>query len=230
METRRAGGRHRRAAAPGERRPALGADEQGPAARSRRSTSSASSARSRTSPSAGAPRNELNRTLDELDKRVQQRTTDLERAIESLRREVDDRVRVQAEERQQRAYAEALRDTASAMSKTLDVRRGDGAGAHRRRAAGVRTTSPPSSSSAADDRARAGPLPRRLRLPDARSRRHGQRRDRVAAAPVIDGCASTSDSIIVDDPIVRARPGQLDARGARSGRRPRHRLRRRSRA
>ena len=54
----------------------------------------------------------LNRTLADLDKRVQQRTRDLERAIESLRREVDDRVRVQAEERQQRAYAEALRDTA----------------------------------------------------------------------------------------------------------------------
>jgi PAS domain S-box-containing protein len=63
----------------------------------------------------------LNRTLADLDKRVQQRTRDLERAIESLRREVDDRVRVQAEERQQRAYAEALRDTASAISKTLDV-------------------------------------------------------------------------------------------------------------
>lgn len=63
----------------------------------------------------------LNRTLADLDKRVQQRTRDLERAIESLRREVDDRVRVQAEERQQRAYAEALRDTASAMSKTLDA-------------------------------------------------------------------------------------------------------------
>ena len=30
-------------------------------------------------------------------------------------------MRVQAEERQQRAYAEALRDTAGAMSKTLDV-------------------------------------------------------------------------------------------------------------
>ena len=63
----------------------------------------------------------LNGTLKDLDKRVQQRTRDLERAIESLRREVDDRVRVQAEERQQRAYAEALRDTASAMSKTLDA-------------------------------------------------------------------------------------------------------------
>lgn len=63
----------------------------------------------------------LNRALSDLDRRVQQRTKDLERAIESLRREVDDRVRVQAEERQQRAYAEALRDTASAMSRTLDA-------------------------------------------------------------------------------------------------------------
>ena len=68
-----------------------------------------------------AAEEQLNRTLADLDKRVQQRTRDLERAIESLRREVDDRVRVQAEERQQRAYAEALRDTASAMSKTLDL-------------------------------------------------------------------------------------------------------------
>jgi PAS domain S-box-containing protein len=68
-----------------------------------------------------AAEEQLNKTLKDLDKRVQQRTRDLERAIESLRREVDDRVRVQAEERQQRAYAEALRDTASAMSKTLDA-------------------------------------------------------------------------------------------------------------
>ena len=59
----------------------------------------------------------LNGTLKDLDKAAAHR--DLERAIESLRREVDDRG-VQAEERQQRAYAEALRDTASAMFKTLD--------------------------------------------------------------------------------------------------------------
>ena len=84
-----------------------------------------------------AAEEQLNRTLADLDKRVQQRTRDLERAIESLRREVDDRVRVQAEERQQRAYAEALRDTASAMSKTLDLSEVHGAGADRRRAAGV---------------------------------------------------------------------------------------------
>jgi PAS domain S-box-containing protein len=63
---------------------------------------------------------ELQRTLDELDERVQQRTQELMRANESLRREVEERVRLQAEERQQRSYAEALRDTAGAMSKTLD--------------------------------------------------------------------------------------------------------------
>ena len=53
---------------------------------------------------------ELQLTLDELDERVQQRTQELMRANESLRREVEERVRLQAEERQQRSYAEALRD------------------------------------------------------------------------------------------------------------------------
>lgn len=64
---------------------------------------------------------ELTRTLDELDERVQQRTMDLMRANESLRREVEDRVRLQAQERQQRAYAEALRDTAAAMATTFEL-------------------------------------------------------------------------------------------------------------
>jgi PAS domain S-box-containing protein len=64
---------------------------------------------------------ELQRTLDDLDRRVQLRTTELVRANESLRREVEDRVRLQAEERQQRAYAEALRETAAAMTRTLDL-------------------------------------------------------------------------------------------------------------
>lgn len=64
---------------------------------------------------------ELGKTLDELDERVQQRTMELMRANESLRREVEDRVRLQAEERQQRSYAEALRDTAAAMSKSFDL-------------------------------------------------------------------------------------------------------------
>jgi PAS domain S-box-containing protein len=64
---------------------------------------------------------ELQRTLDDLDARVQHRTAELERANEALRREVDDRIRSQAEERQQRTYAEALRDTAAAMSQTFDL-------------------------------------------------------------------------------------------------------------
>lgn len=64
---------------------------------------------------------ELQRTLDDLDARVQRRTADIERANEALRREVDDRIRSQAEERQQRTYAEALRDTAAAMSQTFDL-------------------------------------------------------------------------------------------------------------
>ena len=64
---------------------------------------------------------ELQVTLDELDKRVHQRTTELVRANEALRREVEDRIRLQTEERQQRAYAEALRDSAAAMSKTFEL-------------------------------------------------------------------------------------------------------------
>lgn len=64
---------------------------------------------------------ELKRTLDELDERVGHRTTDLERTNEALRREVEDRIRLQAEEHQQRAYADALRDTAAAMSQTFDL-------------------------------------------------------------------------------------------------------------
>ena len=63
----------------------------------------------------------LQRTLAELDERVKQRTTQLMRVNESLRREVEDRVRIQAEERQQRSYAEALSDSAAAMSSTLDL-------------------------------------------------------------------------------------------------------------
>ena len=63
----------------------------------------------------------LQRTLAELDERVKRRTTQLMRANESLRREVEDRVRIQADERQQRSYAQALSDSAAAMSSTLDL-------------------------------------------------------------------------------------------------------------
>jgi PAS domain S-box-containing protein len=64
---------------------------------------------------------ELKQTLDDLDERVNLRTNELRRANETLRREVEDRIRLQAEERQQRDYAEALRDTAAAMSTTFDL-------------------------------------------------------------------------------------------------------------
>ncbi len=64
---------------------------------------------------------ELQRTLEDLDQRVNLRTNELTRANETLRREVDDRIRLQTEERQQRAYAEALRETAVAMSATFDL-------------------------------------------------------------------------------------------------------------
>lgn len=64
---------------------------------------------------------QLQRALDDLDQRVNLRTTELTRANETMRREVEDRIRLQAEERQQRAYAEALRDTAAAMSETFDL-------------------------------------------------------------------------------------------------------------
>ena len=58
----------------------------------------------------------LNGTLKDLDKRVQQRTRDLERAIESLRREVDDR---RQGRRWVRAQAEALQDLAQGYALRL---------------------------------------------------------------------------------------------------------------
>ena len=64
---------------------------------------------------------ELQRTLTELDDRVRKRTQELVQSNQSLRREVEDRVRLQAEEQQQRTYAEALRDTAAAVAKSLDL-------------------------------------------------------------------------------------------------------------
>jgi PAS domain S-box-containing protein len=64
---------------------------------------------------------QLRRTLEDLDGRVGRRTDELTRSNEALRREVEDRIRLQSQERQQREYAEALRDTAAAMSKTFDL-------------------------------------------------------------------------------------------------------------
>ena len=63
----------------------------------------------------------LQRTLAELDERVKQRTTQLMRVNESLRREVEHRVRIQAEERQQRSYAEALSDSRGSDVEHLDL-------------------------------------------------------------------------------------------------------------
>ncbi len=64
---------------------------------------------------------DLQRALTELDRRVKERTTQLERANENLRKEVDERVRLQSEERQLREYADVRRDIGAAMSRTLDL-------------------------------------------------------------------------------------------------------------
>ena len=62
---------------------------------------------------------QLQRTLEDLDGRVRRRTDELTRSNETLRREVEDRIRLQSQERQQREYAEALRDTAAADRKSV---------------------------------------------------------------------------------------------------------------
>jgi len=64
---------------------------------------------------------EAQRTVELLDERVTERTDQLLRANHSLRKEVDERVRLQAEERQLREYAEVRREIGAAMSRTLDL-------------------------------------------------------------------------------------------------------------
>jgi PAS domain S-box-containing protein len=64
---------------------------------------------------------ELQNTLKDLDGRVRRRTDELTRSNDALRREVEERIGLQTQERQQREYAETLRDTAAAMSKTFDL-------------------------------------------------------------------------------------------------------------
>ena len=59
--------------------------------------------------------------IDDLDERVKTRTSALRKANESLRREIEDRKRLEVKERKQRAYAEALRDTAAAVAESLDL-------------------------------------------------------------------------------------------------------------
>jgi signal transduction histidine kinase len=63
---------------------------------------------------------EIRRINEELEQRVTERTRELEAANEHLRREVAERKRAENAEREQRSLAEALRDTASALTSTLD--------------------------------------------------------------------------------------------------------------
>ncbi|MDH3752533.1 MAG: histidine kinase [Acidimicrobiia bacterium] len=64
---------------------------------------------------------ELKRTLEELDERVRDRTSELSRANETLQREVEERVRLEEQERIQLAQAEALRDSAAAIARSLQL-------------------------------------------------------------------------------------------------------------
>lgn len=64
---------------------------------------------------------ELQSTLADLDERVRERTSELSRANQTLRREVEERVRLEAQERAQRSHAEALRDTAAAVARSLQL-------------------------------------------------------------------------------------------------------------
>lgn len=64
---------------------------------------------------------ELQSTLEDLDERVRERTSELSRANRTLRREVEERVRLEAQERAQRSHAEALRDTAAAVARSLQL-------------------------------------------------------------------------------------------------------------
>ncbi len=64
---------------------------------------------------------QLSEALSELDERVRERTGALSAANEALRQQVEERARLQELERQQRAYAEALRDTAAAFNQAVDI-------------------------------------------------------------------------------------------------------------
>ncbi len=64
---------------------------------------------------------QLSEALNELDERVRERTGALSAANEALQAEVEERSRLQELERRQRAYAEALRDTAAAFNQAVDI-------------------------------------------------------------------------------------------------------------
>ncbi len=63
----------------------------------------------------------LHRSQAELEKLVQQRTIDLEKANQDLKAEISERRRAEQAERRQRSLAEALRDTAAMINSTLNL-------------------------------------------------------------------------------------------------------------
>jgi PAS domain S-box-containing protein len=63
----------------------------------------------------------LRKAHDELEARVQERTTELVEANRELQREIEERKAAEAAEREQRALADALRDSAEALTSTLNL-------------------------------------------------------------------------------------------------------------
>ena len=63
----------------------------------------------------------LQQQTADLEQRVAERASELFQATERLGKEIGDREQVEAAEREQRALAEALRDTTSALNSTLDL-------------------------------------------------------------------------------------------------------------
>lgn len=64
---------------------------------------------------------EIRQLNAELERRVVERTAQLTAANEKLQREIAERARAESAEREQRALAEALRDTAATLTGTLDL-------------------------------------------------------------------------------------------------------------
>jgi len=64
---------------------------------------------------------ELKRTLEELDERVRERTSELSKANATLRHEVEERIRLEEKERLRLHRAETLRDTAAAIARSLQL-------------------------------------------------------------------------------------------------------------
>ncbi len=136
------------------------------------------------------------------------------RANESLRREVEDRVRIQAEERQQRSYAEALSDTRGAMSSTLDL---DEVMEHVLDGVERLVSNDLTAIILVDQRrhARHRPPPRRFRIPGAGDA--AELSESLASLDVIGRLPPANGSVIIDDPARGARPGRLCARRTACG-------------